>query len=94
MPLFNVCITVTREYITEIEADSEDDARELAENMSVAEAEEEGYVDTEVSVGDIDEVEEDDEACPGCGCKPGDGVTATCFHPDGCGFSKTAHGHV
>jgi hypothetical protein len=24
-------------------------------------------------------------ACPGCGCRPGDGVTAGCFHPDGCG---------
>lgn len=27
----------------------------------------------------------DSDACPGCGCKPGDGVTAGCFHPDGCG---------
>jgi hypothetical protein len=23
--------------------------------------------------------------CPGCGCKPGDGITPTCKHKDGCG---------
>jgi len=28
----------------------------------------------------------DDDACPGCGCKPGDGTTEGCDHPDGCGF--------
>ncbi len=27
-------------------------------------------------------------ACPGCGCMPGDGRTPTCFHPEGCGFSR------
>ena len=27
-------------------------------------------------------------ACPGCGCKPGDGITETCNHPVGCGYSK------
>jgi hypothetical protein len=27
-----------------------------------------------------------DEACPGCGCLPGEGVTIDCTHPDGCGF--------
>lgn len=26
--------------------------------------------------------------CPGCGCKPGDGITESCNHPDGCGFHK------
>lgn len=31
----------------------------------------------------------DAEMCPGCGCRPGDGVTATCYHPDGCGYHKT-----
>jgi len=23
---------------------------------------------------------------PGCGCLPGEGVTAGCVHPDGCGY--------
>jgi len=27
-----------------------------------------------------------DLACPGCGCMPGDGVTAGCTHEDGCGY--------
>ena len=31
----------------------------------------------------------DPEACPGCGCKPGDGYTEGCDHPDGCGFFRT-----
>lgn len=26
------------------------------------------------------------EACPGCGCMPGDGRTPHCSHPDGCGY--------
>ena len=26
------------------------------------------------------------EACPGCGAEPGDGCTAGCNHPEGCGF--------
>ena len=30
----------------------------------------------------------DPEACPGCGCKPGDGYTAGCNHSEGCGFYK------
>jgi len=29
-----------------------------------------------------------DEACPGCGCEPGDGYTDWCFHPEGCGYFK------
>jgi chromosome segregation ATPase len=28
------------------------------------------------------------EACPGCGCEVGDGVTATCVHPEGCGYNR------
>lgn len=32
-----------------------------------------------------------DEACPGCGCKPGEGITETCNHPQGCGFWKEQH---
>jgi len=31
-------------------------------------------------------VEEDDMACAGCGCKPGEGRTPGCTHPDGCGY--------
>ena len=27
----------------------------------------------------------DPEACPGCGCVPGEGITDDCEHPDGCG---------
>lgn len=27
-----------------------------------------------------------DESCPGCGCRPGDGPTEGCTHPDGCGY--------
>ena len=44
--------------------------------------------------GSFDAVEpaEDDDcdplACPGCGCKPGDGITESCNHPDGCGDAK------
>lgn len=30
----------------------------------------------------------ENEACPGCGCMPGDGVTETCNDPNGCGFWK------
>ncbi len=29
------------------------------------------------------------EACPGCGCLPGDGRTAGCSHPDGCGYAHS-----
>jgi hypothetical protein len=28
------------------------------------------------------------DACPGCGCEPGDGATAGCTHPEGCGYFK------
>lgn len=27
-----------------------------------------------------------DYPCPGCGSLPGDGYTAGCDHPDGCGY--------
>ena|SRR5690349_7341640 len=30
-----------------------------------------------------------DENCPGCGCAPGDGITESCNHPDGCGYFKS-----
>lgn len=35
----------------------------------------------------------EDYSCPGCGCMPGDGLTPTCNHPDGCGYSRTYHDH-
>ena len=31
---------------------------------------------------------EDDDACLGCGSRPGDGVTPECNHPEGCGFNR------
>lgn len=31
----------------------------------------------------------DPEACPGCGCKPGDGITFGCDHPEGCGYWRS-----
>lgn len=34
-------------------------------------------------------VEEDEAcACPGCGCKPGEGLTDSCTHEEGCGYFK------
>jgi len=32
------------------------------------------------------------EACPGCGRTPKDGITASCFHPAGCGYFKHVDG--
>jgi len=32
-----------------------------------------------------------EDACPGCGCQPGDGVTEGCEHPEGCGFWRGQH---
>ena len=43
----------------------------------------EGYTDGVEFAADMDA-----EACPGCGCQPGDGVTASCNHPDGCGEAR------
>ncbi|MCP4203739.1 MAG: hypothetical protein GY769_17615 [bacterium] len=36
---------------------------------------------------DFAKKDDDPEACPGCGCKPGDGKTEGCDDPDGCGFN-------
>jgi hypothetical protein len=33
-----------------------------------------------------------DPPCPGCGCRAGEGVTAGCTHPEGCGFATEIHG--
>lgn len=30
--------------------------------------------------------DEGNEACPGCGCQPGDGLTEGCEDPNGCGY--------
>ena len=35
------------------------------------------------------EDELDPEACPGCGCLPGDGVSEDCDDEAGCGFFKS-----
>jgi hypothetical protein len=32
--------------------------------------------------------EDDEDACPGCGCRPGDGITPGCNDPMGCGYWK------
>lgn len=29
---------------------------------------------------------EGDDSCPGCGCRPGDGLTEGCTNADGCGY--------
>ena len=39
-----------------------------------------------------EEEELDDEACPGCGCVPGDGITEECNDPLGCGEAKKQRG--
>lgn len=38
---------------------------------------------------DFEDSDVDDFVCPGCGCLPGDGITESCDHPDGCGYSKS-----
>ena len=30
----------------------------------------------------------DPNACPGCGCLPGEGTTEGCHHTDGCGWAR------
>lgn len=35
-----------------------------------------------------DDDEFDPEACPGCGCRPGDGITAGCNDVGGCGTNR------
>jgi hypothetical protein len=35
---------------------------------------------------------DDDMSCPGCAAQPGDGYTADCHHPEGCGYFKAAFG--
>lgn len=35
---------------------------------------------------------DDNDTCPSCGCKPGDGVTEDCDDEEGCGFHKNLEG--
>lgn len=35
---------------------------------------------------------EDSYGCPGCDAEPGDGYTAHCHHPEGCGYFKQVFG--
>jgi hypothetical protein len=53
-----------------------------------------GFVMQNLDVYDLDEEEEelDEEACPGCGCVPGDGITEECNDPLGCGEAKKQRG--
>ena len=46
-----------------------------------------------ISLVGSDEERGNDDACPGCGCKPGDGVTPGCTHPNGCGAWTDERGH-
>lgn len=36
-----------------------------------------------------EENEHDDFPCPGCGCKPGDGMTEGCEAEEGCGYFRS-----
>lgn len=40
---------------------------------------------------DPEEEEESEEACPGCGCLPGDGLTEGCEDELGCGYWRREH---
>jgi hypothetical protein len=34
------------------------------------------------------------DACPGCGCRPGDGLTEGCSHEFGCGYWRAVHAEL
>lgn len=38
--------------------------------------------------GDETKKPTDNQACPGCGCMPGDGITQDCNDPNGCGYNR------
>lgn len=72
-------------YVT-VEAQDVHDARIAADALQthLLDAQD---VATVVSVGfDEPVLEEDDEQCPTCAAKPGDGLTDGCNDPDGCGY--------
>lgn len=48
----------------------------------------EGLLDAEGRCEDCAGIDAKPDACPGCGCEPGDGVTTACQHPEGCGYWK------
>jgi len=39
-----------------------------------------------------DHDDQEDFGCPGCDARPGDGYTADCHHPEGCGHWKAQGG--
>lgn len=43
-------------------------------------------------LSDTEGQEQSADACPGCGCLPGDGLTPGCDHPDGCGYMPQGFG--
>ncbi len=45
------------------------------------------YLD-DIAFGQAEAAEPPNDACPGCGCEPGDGITESCDAEDGCGFHK------
>lgn len=50
------------------------------------------HLPTEAEVREMVKEEETEaevaaDACPGCGCLPGDGRTPGCHHPEGCGYT-------
>ncbi len=65
--------------------------RKLYECQECGKALPEGYdpqLDCEKCLEEDDEDFVDPEACPGCGCLPGDGLTDGCEHPEGCGHDR------
>jgi hypothetical protein len=46
-----------------------------------------GELGDDLRLLDVEE-EDDPEACPGCGARPGDGLTVGCDDPDGCGYYR------
>ena len=75
-------MTETRVMGGYVEANSKEEALELAWNGEVLLPEEVFFEIEEVTA------EEDNDSCEceGCGCLPGDGRTKGCMHPEGCGF--------
>ena len=47
-----------------------------------------GFHGEEPSPESMDDIFGDPEACPGCGSKPGDGITYGCDDPMGCGHNR------
>ncbi len=56
-------------------------------SLKAAQAAAQEYANS-ASVWDTEDEDEAEDACPGCGKEPGEGVTESCNHPNGCGFWK------